>query len=546
LAQACAVLSAALVAAAGSASAAQETVLHSFSGKDGAFPVAGVIADKSGNLYGTTSSGGASNKGVVFKLSPPVPPRTNWTETVLHSFCSRPRCGDGAAPVAGLFADSQGNLYGTTAFGGASDKGVVFKLTPGGLLTVLHSFNGSDGSQPGAGVIAEAGGNLYGTTTVGGTAQGGGTVFKRTKDGTFAVLHFFCSRPRCDDGTHPAGGLYLDAQGNLYGTTTRGGFSDDGVVFELGPSGTYRVLYEFCTFPGCPDGKVPGAGLMADSSGNLYGTASGGGAFGQGVLFKLSPPIPPTLTWTETVLHSFCSRPGCADGAQPDSGLIADSIGSLVGTTFAGGAFDEGVVFKLSPPPPGVTNWPLEVLYAFCRTPGCPDGEEPSAGLIADRSGNLYGTAVGAALNRGVVFELTGTGFFPPPILFSNFTGRLEIDLDPNPTDDAFLLLSEVVLGAGSDGINPPAEPVILKIGSFTAQIPHGSFIRSGPGLFTFAGAINGVDLQVGIKQQTPGTISFAAAGQRANLTGIKDPVPVTLTIGDDTGTASVNAQIGP
>jgi uncharacterized repeat protein (TIGR03803 family) len=494
---------------------------------------------------------------VVFKLSPPVPPQTDWTETVLHSFCSSPFCADGALPFAGLFADSEGNLYGTTAYGGASGLGVLFKLPPRGPLRVLHSFDGSDGSQPGAGVIADTSGNLYGTTANGGAAAlggaaGGGTVFKRTKDGTFVVLHSFCSRSQCDDGSHPQAGLYLDAQHNLYGTTANGGEFDEGVVFELGTDGgSFRVLYSFCRTPRCPDGDVPLGGLIADGSGNLYGTTSNGGEFGGGVVFELSPPIPPALEWTETVLHDFCSSISsiaiCSDGANPVAGLIADRFGNLFGTTLDGGAFDyRGVAFKLSPPPPGGTNWFLEVLHSFCRMPGCPDGKKPRAGLVADGEGNLYGMALSAVPVRGVVFELTDAGFFPPPIPFSNFTARLEIDLDANPTDDAFLLLSEVALGAGSGGINPPAKPVFLTIGPFTTKIPHGSFIPGGPGVFTFAGVINGVDLQVGIEQQTPGNFSFAVAAQGADLTGIKNPVPVALTIGVDTGTAAVDAQIAP
>jgi uncharacterized repeat protein (TIGR03803 family) len=546
-----AALCAALIAAAASSASAapQETVLHTFRFKDGFFPAAGVIADRSGNLYGTTERGGAFDKGVAFKLSPPVPPQTNWTETVLHSFCSKPECADGSTPVAGLLADSEGNLYGTTADGGASGLGVVFTLRPGGPLTVLHSFDGSDGSQPEASLIADTSGNLYGTTAFSGMAQRGGTVFKLTKGAVpFVVLHAFCSRSRCDDGAHPVGGLHLDAQRNLYGATAEGGASQRGVVFELGPDGTYRVLYAFCRTPDCPDGATPFAGVIAGGSGNLYGTTSRGGAFSGGVVFKLSPPVPPALTWTETVLYSFCSRANCGDGSSPVAGLIADRFGSLFGMTEAGGgASGEGVAFKLSPPPPGVTNWPFEVLHSFCRTPGCPDGAEPIAGLIADSDGNLYGTtSVGGGRDEGVVFELTDTGFFPPVTPFSSFTPRLQIDLDANPIDDAFLLLSEVVLGVGSDGINPPAEPVVLTIGRFTTAIPQGSFMRGGPGRFTFAGVIDGVDLQVGIEQQTPQNFSFAAAAQGANLTGIKNPVPVALTIGLDNGTASVNAQIGP
>ncbi|MGH9208408.1 MAG: choice-of-anchor tandem repeat GloVer-containing protein, partial [Acidimicrobiales bacterium] len=302
---------------------------------------------------------GGPGLGVVFKLTP------GGTETVLHSFCMQPNCSDGAYPLAGLIADSSGNLYGTTEQGGgASGQGVVFKLTPGGNETVLYSictFPGcSGGSRLNAGLIADSSGNLYGTATDGGmsggcSGTGCGVVFKLSPGGTETVLHSFTGSPI--DGANPYAGLIADSSGNLYGTTYGGGASQNGVVFKLTPGGTETVLYSFCSLTGCSDGAAPQAGLIADSSGNLYGTTAAGGAsaactVGCGVVFKLTPG------GTETVLYSFT---GGGDGALPEAGLIADSSGNLYGTTEIGGALNSGTVFKLTgtgfaTPPAYVTN----------------------------------------------------------------------------------------------------------------------------------------------------------------------------------------------
>ena len=287
------------------------------------------------------------------------------TETVLHSFTGG--VGDGILPFAGLIADSKGNLYGTTSNGGASDGGVVFKLSPGGIETVLYSF---------------------------------------------------CGKPGCSDGAGPRAGLIADSSGNLYGTTNQGGGSECngpgcGVVFKLAPNGTETVLYSFCSLLSCSDGALPLGGLIADRAGNLYGTTYEGGGSGCiyglglcGVVFKLSPPIPPATKWTETVLHSFTG----SDGAGPSAGLIADSKRNLYGTTSTGGGPDRGVVFKLAP------NGTETVLYSFCSLPSCSDGALPEAGLIADSSGNLYGTTYGGGSECiygpgcGVVFKLSPGG----------------------------------------------------------------------------------------------------------------------------------------
>ena len=500
-----------MVAAAPSAWAAPtETVLYSFGGSpDGASPYGGLISDSAGNLYGTTVYGGAG-AGTVFKLSP------SGTETVLYSFTGG---SDGAYPYAGLIADSAGNLYGTTFGGGASYAGTVFKLSPSGTETVLHSFAWSDGALPYGGLIADSAGNLYGTTWNGGSGSCG-TVFKLSPSGTETVLYSFT----CGiDGAYPYAGLIADGAGNLYGTTSGGGASYAGTAFKLSPSGTETVLY---SFTGGTDGGHPYAGLIADGGGNLYGTTGGGGALNAGTVFKLSP------SGTETVLYSFaCS----ADGASPYAGLIADSAGNLYGTSLGGCAASNGTVFKVTPS--GMT-----VLYSFT---GGADGALPYAGLIADSAGNLYGTTYsGGTAFVGTVFKLTGTGFVTT-VPFSAFNATpLGIEFGKNPNTGAFQLVSRFTLGQGSNGINPPTEPVTLQVGTFTTTIPPGSFNGSRSGPFYFAGAVNGIKLQVTIVPTGAQRYLFIAAGEKATLAGTANPVVVTLTIGNDTGTVSVDAII--
>ena len=318
-----------------------ETVLHAFTGgSDGISPLGGVVLDRKGNLYGTTNFGGATGYGTVFRVAP------NGAETVLHSFCGKPGCSDGASPAAGLILDKQGNLYGTTFNGGtgmgcAEGCGSVFRFAPDGTETVLHSFvGGSDGIYPDAVLMADKAGNLYGTTYEGGT-QGYGIVFRLATDGTETVLYTFCSVARCVDGASPVAGLIADAKGNLYGTTYGGGTIGDGNVFRLAPDGTETSLYSFCTKTHCADGLWPLAGLVADAQGNLYGTTGSGGAgnCGCGVVFRLAPD------GTETVLHAFEAK----TGSDPWAGLIADRNGALRSTAHDGGANGDGVVFTLKP-----------------------------------------------------------------------------------------------------------------------------------------------------------------------------------------------------
>lgn len=360
------------------------TLLHQFrSGPDGVNPEAGVVLDAKGNLYGTTLNDGAFASGTVFKVSPAG------NERVLYSFTATN--GDGAFPWYGsLVRDSAGNLYGTTESGGIFDQscpfgcGTVFKVDASGKETVLYRLTGTseDGTQPWFGLVRDSAGNLYGTTPFGGPF-GGGTVFKIGPTGNETLLYGF---EDAGDGGFPEGSLLLDAKGNLYGATSSGGPSFEGTVFEVATSGKETVLY---SFTGGSDGGDPGAGLIRDSAGNLYGTTQIGGTAGFGTVFRLNP------RGQETVVYSFT---GGADGAAPYGGsLVRDSAGNLYGVTPAGGDSDFGVVFKID------ATGTETVLHSFSGS----DGKIPYGTLALDKSGNLYGTTYeGGAYGGGVVFKI--------------------------------------------------------------------------------------------------------------------------------------------
>ncbi len=375
------------------AEAQTETVLYSFCAQtgcpDGSNPRADLVMDTAGNLYGTTLYGGTSGVGAVFELSP------SGTETVLHSFAASHT--DGHYPYAGLLMDTTGNLYGTAQSGGAKGLGTVFKLSPNGTETLLYSFcilaACADGYHPRAGLIMDTKGNLYGTTFDGG-AYDAGAVFELSPSGTETVLHSFCQQMGCPDGYYPQAGLVMDTNGNLYGTTLYNGAYGGGTVFKISSDGTATTFYNFCTATGCKNGRYPQAGLILDTNGNLYGTTYGGGAYGRGTVFELSP------SGAETVLHSFCARTGCSDGSHPRADLVMDTAGNLYGTTYYGGTNSVGTVFKLSP------NGTETVLHSFAANGS--DGTHPYAGLVTDTMGNLYGTTYsGGANGYGTVFKVT-------------------------------------------------------------------------------------------------------------------------------------------
>jgi uncharacterized repeat protein (TIGR03803 family) len=382
----------------GVAGAQTESVVYSFCKKakcrDGALPWTRLVFDQSGDLFGTTNTGGTHEQqgGVIFKLSP------QGTETVLYSFCAKTNCTDGDTPYGAVLFDQNSNQYGSTFYGGAhQNAGVVFKLTPTGKETVLYSFCSlsgcTDGQNPSP-VIFDQKGNLYGTTYLGGM-NGSGVVFKVTPKGKETVLYSFCALSNCTDGAQPIGSLVFDDKGNVYGTTTIGGASGHGVVFKLTPKGKETVVYSFCSQKNCSDGNLPYDGsLVFDSHGNLYGATNEGGSHGLGVIFKLTPK------GTETVLHRFTG----SDGQFPTANLTLDRGGNLYGTAF-GGALGGGVIFKISSAGQETT------LYEFCTQSGCTDGKNPTSGVIFDSSGNLYGTTLrGGTRKDGTVYKLSGLG----------------------------------------------------------------------------------------------------------------------------------------
>src|ERR1022692_1853568 len=379
------------------------TTIHRFCSQsgcpDGAGPYAGLVQATNGDLYGTTVGGGTNSAGTIFKITP------GGTLTTLYSFCPQTNCTDGGGPQAGLVQAANGDLYGTTFFGGTNGQGTVFKITQGGTLTTLYSFcsqtNCTDGAAPFAGLVQAANGDLYGTTASGGANNGEyGTVFKITPGGTLTTLYSFCSQTNCADGAYLVAGLVQAANGDLYGTTWFGGTNGQGTVFKITPGGTLTTLYNFCSQTNCTDGDPPIAGLVQAANGDLYGTTSGGGNLGWGTVFKITP------SGTLTTLYGFCSQTNCADGGAPDAGLVQAANGDLYGTTYGGGNLGWGTVFKITP------SGTLTTLYGFCSQTNCADGGAPDAGLVQAADGDLYGTASSQGANSygGTVFKITPGG----------------------------------------------------------------------------------------------------------------------------------------
>jgi uncharacterized repeat protein (TIGR03803 family) len=328
-----------------------QTVLHFFNGAKGNYPYGGLIADGAGNFYGTTNSGGLYNAGTVYELSPPVGGKKKWTETVLFSFNgtdgSQPGWGLIADGAGNLYGTT--NAGGSNGDGAVFELSPPKEGKKAWTESVLVSFNGTNGNSPFfAGLSADGAGNLYGTTS-GGGSNNDGLVFELSPPAqgqtawTETVLFSFAG----SNGSQPHAGVIADGAGNLYGTTYIGGSNNTGVVFELSPPAqgqtawTETVLQNFTG----TNGSTPFAALIVGGGGNLYGTTLAGGANGYGIVYELSPPAKGQTAWTETVLQSFTG----ANGSSPAGGVVADGAGNLYGTADGGGANSDGVVFKVTP-----------------------------------------------------------------------------------------------------------------------------------------------------------------------------------------------------
>ncbi len=438
------------------------TTLFSFDGKDGQQPASALIQATNGDFYGTTYYGGADEiDGTIFKITP------SGKLTRLHSFCSSgvfPDCLDGQQPESPLIQATNGDFYGITRAGGTTGFGTVFKITPSGTLTTLHSFCSSgvfpdcpDGQQPGSALVQASNGDLYGTTISGG-AYDGGTIFKITLGGTLTTLYSFY-------GGYPEAALIQATNGDFYGTTSYAGAKGLGTVFKITPSGKLTTLHRFDG----TDGENPAAALIQATNGDLYGTTPGGGTGanclapnGCGTIFKITP------SGTLTTVYSFCSQSGCTDGQGPRAGLIEATDGDFYGTTFEGGTncapYGCGTIFKITP------SGKLTTLYSFCSAgvfPDCPDGDGPDAGLIQATNGDFYGTAGGGAnVDYGMVFSLSAG--LAPFVETRTASGRVGAVVEILGTD---------LTGASSVSFNGTAAGVfkVFSSSAIAARVPAGA-----------------------------------------------------------------------
>ena len=375
--------------------------LHSFDGTDGESPNAALVQGTDGNLYGTTAGGGAKgNFGTVFTIT------TYGTLATLHSFDGA----DGANPRV-VLQGFDSNFYGTTESGGANNAGTVFRITPTGTLTTLHNFCSLTGCADGAnplGLIQGDDGNFYGMTMAGGAAgscspAGCGTLFGITPSGLLTTLYAFCPEKGCPDGSNPNDLIQAtDSSSSFgYGTTGFGGTNNAGTVFEVSRiHGMVETLYSFSG----TNGLFPN-GVVEASNTELYGTTENGGTNSKtlgGTVFQL------TTNGVLTTLYSFCAKSGCKDGSNPMAPPIEATDGNFYGTTSGGGANASclpagcGTVFAIT------TSGVLKTLYDFCPQIGCPDGSKPYAALVQDTNGSFYGaTHGGGANNDGTIFSLS-------------------------------------------------------------------------------------------------------------------------------------------
>ena len=383
------------------------TTLVNFAGADGRNPIinSSLFIDATGDIFGTTAIGGADNNGAVFELVNKVGGYAG-TPKILVSFGGA----NGAAPEGGLIADAAGDLFGMTYSGGADGDGTVFEIakTRHGYAsspTALITFTGANGALPTCGLIADAAGDLFGMTDKGGT-DNDGTVFEIAK-----TRHGYASAPITlasftgADGAYPERSLIVDAEGNLLGTTYKGGVDGDGTVFEIaktrhGYASTPTTLASFND----ANGRSPLCTLVADAAGNLFGTTAQGGLDGDGTVFEIIK-----------TRHGYASSPTTLvnfsgpDGAAPETNLIIDAAGNLFGTTYSGGAANSGTVFEIAKTLQGYATSPT-TLVSFTGA----DGGNPDSGLTADAAGNLFGTTYqGGTSNDGTLFEVTDSGFLP-------------------------------------------------------------------------------------------------------------------------------------
>jgi uncharacterized repeat protein (TIGR03803 family) len=360
------------------AGAQTESILYNFPGGN---PQSGVTFDANGNLYGTTVFGGVNGAGTVWEVS------STGTYSLLYSFGDS--LTDGSGPVAGVTFDSHGNMYGTTRAGGVNGNGTVWEISSTGTYSTLYSFgaSASDANDPVGGVTVDSSGNLYGVTEFGGV-NGKGALWEITSTGNYGILYSFGVSG--GDAAYPVGNVTFDSSGDLFGTSAYGGVYGGGAIWELASGGAYSVYHSLGA--SSSDGATPLAGVSFDVYGNMYGTTKAGGAAGDGTVWEI------TSTGTYGTLHSFGSS--ASDGNGPNASVTVDNSGNLFGTTTAGGAFSAGTVWEIS------LIGTYQTTYSFGSN--SPDGATPLGGVTCDVTGNLYGaTSVGGSNFYGTVWKIT-------------------------------------------------------------------------------------------------------------------------------------------
>jgi len=523
--------------------------LVNFNGTDGAWPTSALVQGLDGSFYGTTESGGLyRSAGTVFRVTP------GGTLTTLYSFCSQTNCPDGTGPTGGLVQASDGNFYGTTtAYGanaGPSDlAGTVFKMTPSGSLTTLYSFcaqtNCTDGIEPSA-LVQGTDGNFYGTTYGGGQGPcvwyGCGTVFKITPSGTLTTLHTFCAQTNCPDGGGPLYPLVQGTDGNFYGTTVGGGTKNLGTIFKITPSGTLTTLYSFCPETGCTDGGSPSGTLVQGSDGNFYGATDEGGGqgcqgyYGCGTVFKITP------SGTLTTLHSF-SGP---DGKTPN-GLLQATDGNLYGTTWGGATYGVGAVFRITPGGTFTTlhsfkdtdgYWPFALVQA---TNGTLYGTTASGGLYGGGMGTLFSLCVGLGW---FTEELPNYGKVGATIdiLGTNLTGASSVTF--NGIAAPFTVVSPTLIQAT---VPPGATTGYVRVTLPGGRIPSNKKFRVTPQITSFTPTDGPVGTLVTITGVSlTQTREVTIRGVHASFTVVDDgTVTATVPTGATTGRIRITGPGG-
>jgi uncharacterized repeat protein (TIGR03803 family) len=484
------------------------SILHSFGdgtvANDGNGPDAPLVQGTDGNFYGTTVEGGSAGLGTVFKIT------SGGGVTILHSFGDGSVANDGNNPECGLIQSSDGNFYGTAEQGGLDSFGVVFKITPAGVVSILHSFGtiANDGEYPEAAVVQASDGNYYGTTEAGGSA-GFGAVFKLTSAGTVTIQHSFGDGTVTNDGKNPVAALIQSTDGNFYGTASDGGFQNNGTLFKITPQGTETILHVFGDGSVLNDGSDPEAALILGADGNYYGTTEQGGAVGSGSIFKMTPQ------GVMTILHSFGDGSVPSDGTYAIGGLIQDTTGIFYGTTSEGGGAGEGTIYKLAVAVPNVTSaltasgtvsLPFRYQTTAANTPTSYTAINLPAGLtINNVTGLITGTPVIAG-TFNVTLTLTNAS--------GSTTVTLTITIVPLPP--------------------PVVTSILYAYGSTTAAFNYQTTATNNPTSYSATGLPDGleIDPSTGAITGTPTTVgTYPVSVSASNASGTGNSVNLSISI---------------